>query len=67
MTSIRYSFASNGKMKAEGKDDMRRRGLKSPDKADAVFLTFAGDAATALGTPSAHWATPIRRKLKGIA
>lgn len=66
LTSIRYSFASNGKMKAEGKDDMRRRGLRSPDKADAVFLTFAGDAATSLGAPT-QWSKPIRRGLKGIA
>ena len=67
LTSIRYSFASTGKMKAEGKDDMRRRGLKSPDKADAVFLTFAGDAATSLGSPTSNWSNPIRRNLKGIA
>lgn len=67
MTSIRYSYASNGKMKAESKDDMRRRGLRSPDKADAVFLTFAGDAATSLGSPTSNWSRPIRRKLKGIA
>lgn len=67
LTSIRYSFASSGKMKAEGKDDMRRRGLRSPDKADAVFLTFAGDAATSLGSPMANWSRPIRRNLKGIA
>lgn len=67
LTSIRYSFASSGKMKAEGKDDMRRRGLRSPDKADAVFLTFAGDAATSLGSPTANWSRPIRRNLKGIA
>jgi hypothetical protein len=67
LTSIRYSFASTGKMKAEGKDDMRRRGLKSPDKADAVFLTFAGDAATSLGSPTSNWSKPIRRNLKGIA
>lgn len=67
MTSIRYSYASNGKMKAESKDDMRRRGLRSPDKADAVFLTFAGDAATSLGSPTSNWSKPIRRNLKGIA
>jgi phage terminase large subunit len=67
LTSIRYSFASTGKMKAEGKDDMRRRGLKSPDKADAVFLTFAGDAATSLGSPTSNWSKPIKRGLKGIA
>lgn len=67
LTSIRYSFASTGKMKAESKDDMRRRGLRSPDKADAVVLTFAGDAATSLGAPGVQWNQPIRRRLKGIA
>lgn len=67
LTSIRYSFSSTGKMKAEGKDDMRKRGLRSPDKADAIFLLFAGDAATALGAPSGNWSQPIRRRLKGIA
>lgn len=67
LTSIRYSFGSSGKMKAESKDDMRRRGLRSPDKADAVFLTFAGDAATSLGSPTGNWSKPIRRNLKGIA
>jgi phage terminase large subunit len=67
LTSIRYSFSSTGKAKAESKDDMRRRGLRSPDLADALFLSFAGDAATALGTPTANWSRPIRRNLRGIA
>lgn len=67
LTSIRYSFNSNGKVKAESKDDLRRRGLRSPDLADALFLSFAGDAATALGTPTNNWSRPIRRNLKGIA
>jgi len=67
MTSIRYSFSSSGKMKAESKDDMRRRGLHSPDLCDAVCLTMASDAATALGTKSTSWGKPLRRMLKGIA
>lgn len=67
LTSIRYSFTSTGKLKAEGKDEMRRRGLKSPDKADAIFLLFAGEAATALGAPSGAWNKPIKRNLRGIA
>ena len=66
LTSIRYSYSSSGKVKAESKDDMRRRGLKSPDLADSLFLSFAGDGATALGTPTAGWTQPIRRALKGI-
>jgi len=39
LTAIRYSFTSSGKMKAESKDEMRKRGLKSPDLADALCLT----------------------------
>ena len=67
LTAIRYSFASNGKMKAESKDEMRRRGLSSPDLADAVCLTLAADAITAMGGKSGQWAQPVRRNLKGIA
>ena len=31
-------------MVAESKDDMKKRGLKSPNLADALNLTFLGDA-----------------------
>jgi phage terminase large subunit len=67
LTSIRYSFASSGKMKAESKDDMRKRGLSSPDYADAVCLTLASDAATAIGGKASTWGKPLRRNLKGVA
>ena len=40
-----YSFTSNGKIKVEGKSEMKRRGMRSPDMADALCLTFAGQAA----------------------
>lgn len=67
LTSIRYSFASSGKMRAESKDEMRKRGLASPDLADAACLTLAGDAVTAMGGVSTKWNQPIKRNLKGIA
>ena len=67
LTSIRYSFTSSGKMKAEGKDEMRRRGLSSPDLADALCLTMASDAATALSGAASNWRGAIRRGLRGIA
>lgn len=66
LTSIRYSFMSTGKMKAESKDDMKRRGLPSPDKADAVCLLFAGDAVTAMGGHKTSWSKPLRRNLGGV-
>jgi len=42
LATIKYSFSSSGKIKVEGKEDMQKRGLKSPDEADAFILTFAG-------------------------
>jgi len=37
-----YKLESSGKIKIESKDDMKKRGIKSPNKADAFCLTFAG-------------------------
>ena len=67
LSTIRYSFVSSGKMKAESKDEMRKRGLPSPDFADAVCLTLASDAATAMGGRASTWGKPLRRNLKGVA
>jgi hypothetical protein len=68
LVSPRYSFASNGKRKVESKDEMKRRGLPSPDKADALCLTMATDAATALYGVAAGggWNKPLRRMIKGV-
>ncbi len=38
LTTIRYS-EPNGKIKVESKKDMKKRGLESPNKADALCLT----------------------------
>lgn len=69
LASPRYTFTSSGKMKVEAKDEMRKRGLASPDKADAICLTFAGEAASAIygSAGSSSWSKPIRRNLKGVA
>jgi phage terminase large subunit len=65
----RFSFTSNGKMQVESKDAMRKRGLGSPDMADALCLTFASNAATALYGRSmgGAWSKPIRRGIPRIA
>ncbi|HEY6116778.1 MAG TPA: hypothetical protein VI172_12545 [Candidatus Dormibacteraeota bacterium] len=39
--SLRYRFNARGQVVIESKDDMRKRGLPSPDKADALMLTGA--------------------------
>jgi hypothetical protein len=41
LTSPTYSFTSTGKMVVESKADMKKRGMRSPDLADAFLLTFA--------------------------
>jgi phage terminase large subunit len=66
LSSPRYSFMSNGKLKLESKDDMKRRGIASPDRADAFVLTFASDAATASGAYNPTWQKPIKRQVRGV-
>lgn len=41
LTSVQYSHDVNNAILLEKKDDMRKRGLPSPDMADALALTFA--------------------------
>jgi phage terminase large subunit len=48
LVSPRYSFSSTGKLKVESKQDMKKRGLPSPDRADAVILTLASEPAMAM-------------------
>jgi len=46
LTSIRYKPESSGKIKVESKLEMKKRGLSSPNKADALMLTeFLPDSA----------------------
>jgi hypothetical protein len=42
LTSVRYKLESTGKLRVEPKDDMKKRGMRSPDFAEALMLTFAG-------------------------
>lgn len=54
MPAPKYAFAANGKMQLEAKKAMKARGLSSPDKADAVALTFAFPVAAPVpGLPGA--------------
>jgi len=41
LTEIRYRKDSGGKIRIEPKEDVRKRGVESPDVADALALTFA--------------------------
>lgn len=43
-----YKYRSSGKILVESKDDMRARGVPSPNRADAFILTFAVPATAAM-------------------
>lgn len=64
----KYKHSSTGKLQVESKEDMKKRGLHSPNKADAFLLTFAGDAITAIsgGGTMSNWSKPLKRKIKGV-
>ena len=69
LATVRYSFTSSGKIQIEGKDEIRKRGLASPDRADAFCLTFASDAVVgAYGSSMASkWNQPLRRNIPRVA
>jgi hypothetical protein len=50
--SIKFHHSSNGKLHIETKHEMKKRGLVSPDRADAVVLTF-------------YERRPLTRRIKG--
>ena len=54
LSTVRYGLTSTGKIKVEGKDEMKARGVDSPNLADAHNLTFAeGFTATTRSQQSA--------------
>ena len=50
LSSVEQKILSSGKVDIESKDQMKKRGIRSPNLADAFILTFAQDGATAGGT-----------------
>lgn len=50
LAQVEQSFTSDGKVKIESKLEMRRRGVPSPNMADALCLTFAYSGAVRLGS-----------------
>ena len=64
LAAIKYSYTSSGKLKAESKDEMKKRGLSSPDRADAFCLTLAYET---IGSMSGGWATKLEYPDLGLA
>jgi hypothetical protein len=40
LVSIKYKLTSRGQIQVETKDEMRKRGVPSPDRADALVYSF---------------------------
>jgi hypothetical protein len=61
LTGVEYGYDRSDAILLERKDDMRRRGVASPDDGDALALTFAypvasNDPAEEYEMPAlAHW------------
>lgn len=75
LSTPKGEYLSSGKLKIEGKRDMKRRGFNSPDKADAVLLTLYSnespyDTVTTKPNSAAsrayHPRGPIRRNLNAV-
>ena len=67
LVAPRYSFTSTGKVVVESKDGLKKRGMRSPDLADALCLTFAGQAALVGGRGTAWVAgKALKRGIRGV-
>lgn len=69
LTRVKYRFRKGSqKLEIETKDEIKKRGMESPDGADAFMLTFASEAITlAFGSSATQtWRKPIRRRIKTV-
>lgn len=46
LTNREYGYDNTSRLQLKKKDDMKKRGLSSPDRADALALTFYADVAS---------------------
>jgi len=68
LASIHYKHTSQGKIQIESKDEMKRRGLASPDRADMAAMLFdghgGGAAACAGAWPQSGPAEAMMREME---
>ena len=64
LVSPQYTYTSTGKLKIEAKEAMKKRGIKSPDKADALALTMASSAASFSGASFSSMGYNFKKSLK---
>jgi hypothetical protein len=63
-TSLNYLYDTQGRLQIESKDDLKAKGLVSPDVSDAVALTFAellptADVSHIVGQKGGGYAAPL--------
>lgn len=66
LTQPEYGFDNDARWVLESKKDMKKRGLASPDGADAIALTFAA-AVAARPQPKRSWRDKLRAGRRGSA
>jgi phage terminase large subunit len=64
LAGMRYEHDSRGRIKIESKDDARKRGVKSPDRAEAIVLAFWQAPRKAFGAALAATQTGARPTLR---
>ncbi len=57
--SVKYAFDSSGRIRIEGKDEMKKRGRPSPDRADAIMLTMRHRSGEGQGQVDMTWSQAI--------
>jgi hypothetical protein len=68
LVAPRYAFTSDGRIQIESKQQMRTRGLHSPDRADAFLLSLC-DRGLGVSSASDSWLysqTPVRESIRGM-
>ena len=61
LTGIQYGFDGKNRWVLETKEDMKERGLDSPDTADAIALTFHSPVAPDKA-PKDTWRSRLKKK-----
>jgi hypothetical protein len=63
LSSIKYGVTSQGRIRVESKQERKKRGLSSPDRGDALMMTFASQALPPLNLEKGRAHRPFDREL----
>lgn len=65
LADLRYEVVSKGRIQMESKDDIRDRGLPSPDRADAIAMCVAAAPMELVGMGELGARAPVKPRLPG--